>query len=80
MTLDSLFSGFNLAMNGHIILTDGSKVIATNNNLYKGKTVSELQDVVILDGDYRQTAEYTGANSLFYFDPPYKPVNAVPSR
>ena len=34
-----------------------------------------LQDVVILDGDYRQTAEYTGANSLFYFDPPYKPVN-----
>lgn len=28
LTLDSLFSGFNLAMNGHIILTDGSKVIA----------------------------------------------------
>lgn len=41
LTLDSLFSGFNLAMNGHIILTDGSKVIATNNNLYKEKTVSE---------------------------------------
>ena len=28
-------------MNGHIILTDGSKVIATNNDLYKEKTVSE---------------------------------------
>ena len=34
-----------------------------------------LQDVVILDGDYRQTAEYTGANSLFYFDPPYRPLD-----
>lgn len=34
-----------------------------------------LQDVVILDGDYRQTLEYPCNNSLFYFDPPYKPVN-----
>ena len=34
-----------------------------------------LQDVIILDGDYRQTGKYIGANSLFYFDPPYKPVN-----
>ena len=38
-----------------------------------------LQDVVILDGDYRQTAEYTGANSLFYFDPPYRPLDATSS-
>lgn len=34
-----------------------------------------LQDVVILDGDYRQTGEYIGSKSFFYFDPPYKPVN-----
>lgn len=34
-----------------------------------------LQDVVILDGDYRRTGEYLGGKSFFYFDPPYKPVN-----
>lgn len=34
-----------------------------------------LQDVIILEGDYRQTGEYLGSKSLFYFDPPYKPVN-----
>ena len=34
-----------------------------------------LQDVIILDGDYRQTGKYIGTKSLFYFDPPYKPVN-----
>lgn len=34
-----------------------------------------LQDVVILDGDYRQTLEYPCGSSLYYFDPPYKPVN-----
>lgn len=34
-----------------------------------------LQDVVILDGDYRQSGEYAGGNTLYYFDPPYKPVN-----
>ena len=34
-----------------------------------------LQDVIILDGDYRQTEKYIGSKSFFYFDPPYKPVN-----
>ena len=34
-----------------------------------------LQDVIILDGDYRQTEKYAGEKSFFYFDPPYKPVN-----
>lgn len=34
-----------------------------------------LQDVIILDGDYRQTGKYIETKSLFYFDPPYKPVN-----
>lgn len=51
LTLDSLFSGFNLAMNGHIILTDGSKVIATNNNLYKG--------TILLAEDNRLNMEIT---------------------
>ncbi len=58
LTLDSLFSGFNLAMNGHIILTDGSKVIATNNNLYKGKTVSECPVINSFAGKSTNDADF----------------------
>lgn len=34
-----------------------------------------LRGVTILEGDYRQTGEYAGERTFFYFDPPYKPVN-----
>lgn len=39
-------------------------------------TVSNaLQKVEILCGDYEETLYYTNENTLFYFDPPYKPLN-----
>src|SRR5690606_11921587 len=42
--------------------------------------VSEaLQKVEILCGDFEQTLEYTSENSLFYFDPPYKPLSETSS-
>ena len=34
-----------------------------------------LQKVEILCGDFEQTIEHAKGNSLFYFDPPYKPLN-----
>lgn len=34
-----------------------------------------LQKVEILCGDFEKTLNYVGNNSLFYFDPPYKPLN-----
>jgi DNA adenine methylase len=34
-----------------------------------------LQKVEILCGDYENTLNYTKKNTLFYFDPPYKPLN-----
>jgi DNA adenine methylase len=34
-----------------------------------------LKKVEILCGDYEQTLDYTHKNTLFYFDPPYKPLN-----
>jgi len=38
--------------------------------------VSEaLQKVELLCGDFEQTINYTSSNTLFYFDPPYKPLN-----
>ncbi len=38
--------------------------------------VSEsLQRVEILCGDFEQTLHYAEGNTLFYFDPPYKPLN-----
>lgn len=42
--------------------------------------VSEaLQKVEIICGDYSQTLKYAGNNTLFYFDPPYKPLNSTSS-
>ena len=42
-TLDLLLSGFKLAMNGSIIITDKSNVIATNNEKYTGKAVVDCK-------------------------------------
>ncbi|MFK8269035.1 DNA adenine methylase [Capnocytophaga cynodegmi] len=42
--------------------------------------VSEaLQKVEILCGDFEQTLPYAEENSLFYFDPPYKPLGETSS-
>ena len=42
--------------------------------------VSEaLQKVEILCGDFQQTIAYAKENTLFYFDPPYKPLNQTSS-
>lgn len=42
--------------------------------------VSEaLQKVEMLCGDFEQTLNYADNNSLFYFDPPYKPLNETSS-
>lgn len=42
--------------------------------------VSEaLQKVEILCGDFEQTLNYADDNSLFYFDPPYKPLSETSS-
>ncbi len=42
--------------------------------------VSELlKKVEILNGDFEQTLNYTGENSFFYFDPPYKPLSITSS-
>ena len=38
-----------------------------------------LQKAEILCGDFEQTLEYAANNSLFYFDPPYKPLSETSS-
>lgn len=38
-----------------------------------------LQKVEILNTDYTETQKYAGENSLFYFDPPYKPISKTSS-
>jgi len=38
-----------------------------------------LQKVEILNGDFEQTLNYADNNSLFYFDPPYKPLSETSS-
>ncbi len=52
-------------------------MICDKNNLF---AVSDaLQRVEILCGDFEQTADYAAPNSLFYFDPPYKPLSQTSS-
>ena len=42
--------------------------------------VSEaLKGVEIINGDFWNTFDYAGNNTLFYFDPPYKPLNQTSS-
>ncbi|MGM9830655.1 MAG: DNA adenine methylase [Paludibacteraceae bacterium] len=38
-----------------------------------------LQRVEILTGDYQQTLSYAKGNTLFYFDPPYRPLSNTSS-
>jgi len=38
-----------------------------------------LQKVEILCGDYEETLNYAENNTLFYFDPPYKPLSETSS-
>lgn len=38
-----------------------------------------LQKTDILQGDFEQTLDYAGKNTLFYCDPPYKPLNQTSS-
>jgi len=38
-----------------------------------------LQQVTILNGDFRDTLNYAAPNSFFYFDPPYKPLSKTSS-
>lgn len=38
-----------------------------------------LQRVEILSGDFENTLEHATSNSLFYFDPPYKPLSQTSS-
>jgi len=43
-------------------------------------TVSQaLQKVEILCGDYEETLNHVDNNTLFYFDPPYKPLSETSS-
>ena len=38
-----------------------------------------LKKVEILNGDYAKTAKYAQKNTIFYFDPPYKPLSETSS-
>ena len=47
--------------------------ICDENNL---RAVSKLlENVIILNDDFEETLKYADKDTLFYFDPPYKPLN-----
>jgi len=51
-------------------ICDKENIIAVSNS---------LQKVEILCGDYEETLNWADKNTLFYFDPPYKPLSATSS-
>ena len=51
--------------------------ICDNENIIAVSNV--LQKVEILCGDYEETLHHSNKNSLFYFDPPYKPLSETSS-
>lgn len=51
--------------------------ICDANNLRACSTV--LQKVKILCGDFSETGRFAGPDTLFYFDPPYKPITETSS-
>lgn len=63
-------NGFNVPMGSY-----KKPTICDGENL---KAVSQaLQKVEILNLDYKETLQYAEENTLFYLDPPYKPLNDV---
>ena len=65
-------NGFNVPMGSYLkpTICDDKNILAVSN---------ALQKVEILCGDYEQTLNYSSNNSLFYFDPPYKPLSETSS-
>ena len=65
-------NGYNVPMGSYSkpTICDANNILAVSN---------VLQKVEILCGDYEQTLNYSTNNSLFYFDPPYKPLSETSS-
>ncbi len=63
---------YNVPMGGYKkpTICDKENILAVSN---------ALQKVEILCGDFEQTLDFTEQNSLFYFDPPYKPLSETSS-
>ena len=63
---------YNVPMGGYKkpTICDKENILAVNN---------ALQKVEILNGDFEQTLNYANKNSVFYFDPPYKPLSETSS-
>lgn len=51
--------------------------ICDHNNLRAA--AQALQNTIILNGDYAETLEYAGPDTLYYLDPPYKPISQTSS-
>lgn len=65
-------NGFNVPIGSY-----KKPMICDDSNLF---AVSKLlQKVEILSGDFEKTAVYAGTDTLFYFDPPYKPLSETSS-
>ncbi|MFZ4797314.1 MAG: DNA adenine methylase [Bacteroidia bacterium] len=65
-------NGYNVPMGSYKkpTICDDTNILAVS---------KALQKVEILNGDFEQTLEHANKNTLFYFDPPYKPLSETSS-
>lgn len=63
---------FNVPMGGYKrpTICDKENILAVS---------KALQKVEILNGDYKHTLSFASKDTIFYFDPPYKPLNQTSS-
>jgi len=75
------FNGlYRVNRKGHFNVPIGSyknPTICNQDNLRAASKA--FQNTVILNGDYTETLKYAGEDTLFYLDPPYKPISQTSS-
>jgi DNA adenine methylase len=64
--------GFNVPIGSY----KNPKICDTDNLRLAAKA---FEDTIILNGDYAETLRYANSETLFYLDPPYKPISATSS-
>lgn len=65
-------NGFNVPIGSY-----KKPMICDESNLLAASKL--LEKVVVLSGDFEQTIDYANKDTMFYFDPPYKPLSETSS-
>ena len=72
ITLDTLFTGYDIRMDGVIVVTDGENVIGTNNAALMNAPVSAFEDEFSAHGTKSGLTRWTGGGKIFLGEQIYR--------